>query len=87
MLDVVPIARLEGFRALKFSKFDYFRALKCIGQIGDFKAPNIYFYFFEFPSTTPINVINQFLAAMSSSRSDNVTEYVRLFVVKKFDTF
>ena len=35
-LDVVPIAGLEGFRALKFSRLKYFRALKCINRIGWF---------------------------------------------------
>ena len=34
--DVVPIARLEAFRALKLSRLESFRALKFFGQIGRF---------------------------------------------------
>ena len=34
--DVVPVARLEAFRALKISRLESFRALKFIGQIGRF---------------------------------------------------
>ena len=34
--DVVPVARLEAFRALKLSRLESFRALKSIGQIGGF---------------------------------------------------
>ena len=33
---IVPVARLEDFRALKSSKLEYFRALKPYGQIGGF---------------------------------------------------
>ena len=33
-LDVVPVARLEAFRALKHSRLESFRALKSIGHIG-----------------------------------------------------
>ena len=33
-MDVVPVARLEAFRALKLSRFESFRVLKSIGQIG-----------------------------------------------------
>ena len=47
---IVPVARLEGFRALKSSKLEgfralntskleAFRALKAYGQIGGFKGP------------------------------------------------
>ena len=31
--DVVVVNKLEGFKALKFSRLEYFRALKCNGQI------------------------------------------------------
>ena len=31
---IVPVARLEAFRALKLSRLENFRALKSIGQIG-----------------------------------------------------
>ena len=34
--DVVPVARLEGFRALKSSSLEAFRALKPYYQIGGF---------------------------------------------------
>ena len=34
--DVVPVARLEDFRALKSSNLEDFRALKPYGQIGGF---------------------------------------------------
>ena len=34
--DVVPVARLEAFRALKLFRLESFRALKFIGQIGRF---------------------------------------------------
>ena len=34
--DVVPVARLEAFRALKLLKLERFRALKCFGHIGVF---------------------------------------------------
>ena len=34
--DVVPIASLEAFRALKSSNLEAFRALKPYGQIGGF---------------------------------------------------
>ena len=33
--DVVPVARLEAFRALKLSRFEAFRALKTL-KIGEF---------------------------------------------------
>ena len=33
---IVPVARLEAFRALKLSRLESFRALKLIGQIGGF---------------------------------------------------
>ena len=33
-LDVLSVARLEAFRALKLSRLESFRALKLIGQIG-----------------------------------------------------
>ena len=33
-LHIVPVARLEAFRALKLSRLDSFMALKSIGQIG-----------------------------------------------------
>ena len=35
-VDVVPIASLEAFRALKSSNLEPFRALKPYGQIGGF---------------------------------------------------
>ena len=35
-VDVVPVARLEAFMALKLSRLESFRALKFIGQIGRF---------------------------------------------------
>ena len=35
-LDVVPVARLEYFRALKFSRLESFRALNPYCQIGGF---------------------------------------------------
>ena len=35
-LDVVPVARLEAFRALNLSRLESFRALKFVGQIGRF---------------------------------------------------
>ena len=35
-IDVVPIARLEPFRTLKFSRLDYFMALKPYSQVGGF---------------------------------------------------
>ena len=34
--DVVPVARLEDFRALQFSNLEDFRALTPYGQIGVF---------------------------------------------------
>ena len=34
--DVVPVAILEAFRALKLSRFGSFRGLKYFGQIGVF---------------------------------------------------
>ena len=34
--DVVPVARLEAFRALKLSRLESIRALKFVGQIGRF---------------------------------------------------
>ena len=34
--DVVPVARLKAFRALKLSRFESFRALKFVGKIGRF---------------------------------------------------
>ena len=39
--DVVPVTRLEGFRALKLSKLEYFRAFMCNCQIRGFYGPNI----------------------------------------------
>ena len=33
---IAPVARLEYFRALKYSRFDHVRALKPDGQIGAF---------------------------------------------------
>ena len=36
VFDVVPVARLEGFRALKSSSLEAFRALKPYYQIGGF---------------------------------------------------
>ena len=38
-VDVVPVARLEAFMALKLSRLESFRALKFIGQIGRFYGP------------------------------------------------
>ena len=38
-MDVVPIARLEAFRALKLSRLECFRALKFIGQIERLHGP------------------------------------------------
>ena len=35
--DVVPVARLEAFRALKFSRLESFRALNPNSQIGGLK--------------------------------------------------
>ena len=37
--DVVPIARLEAFRALKLSRLESSRALKLIGQIEGVYGP------------------------------------------------
>ena len=34
--DVVPVARLEYFRALKFSRLESFRALNSYCQVGGF---------------------------------------------------
>ena len=34
--DAVPVAGLEGFRALKFSRLESSSALKWFGQIGEF---------------------------------------------------
>ena len=34
--DVVSVARLEEFRALKLSRYESFRALTFVGQIGRF---------------------------------------------------
>ena len=39
--DVVPVARLEDFRALKSSNLEDFRVLKPYGQIGGFEGPKI----------------------------------------------
>ena len=36
VLDVVPVARLEAFRALKLSRLESFRALNFIGQVRGF---------------------------------------------------
>ena len=36
VFHIVPVARLEGFRALKPSKLEGFRALQPYGQIGGF---------------------------------------------------
>jgi hypothetical protein len=36
LLHIVPVARLEYFRALKFSRLESFRALKPYCQIGGF---------------------------------------------------
>ena len=33
---IVPVARLEALRALKFSRLESFRALKLYGQSGGF---------------------------------------------------
>ena len=35
-IDVVPVARLEYFRALKFSRLESFRALNSYCQVGGF---------------------------------------------------
>ena len=34
--DLVPVARMEAFRALTLSRLESFRALNVIGQIGIF---------------------------------------------------
>ena len=39
--DVVPIARMEAFRALKFSRLESFRALNAYSQIGGFQDPKM----------------------------------------------
>ena len=39
LCDVVPVARLEAIRALKFSRLESFRALQPYGQNGGFKGP------------------------------------------------
>ena len=36
--DVVPVARLEAFRDLKFSRLESFRVLNFYGQIGGFRT-------------------------------------------------
>ena len=36
---IVPVARLEAFRALKLSRLESFRALKFFRQIGTFSGP------------------------------------------------
>ena len=38
---IVPVARLEDFRALKSSNLEDFRVLKPYGQIGGFEGPKI----------------------------------------------
>ena len=38
-IDVVPVTRLEAFRALKFSRLESFRALNPYSQIGGFYDP------------------------------------------------
>ena len=37
----LQLFRFESIRALKFSIFDSFRVLKCVGQIGAFQGPKI----------------------------------------------
>ena len=36
--QIVPVAKLEAFTSLKFSRLESFRALKSCGQFGVFKG-------------------------------------------------
>ena len=42
MLQIVPVARLEAFRALKLSRLETFRALKSFGQVGALRGLKLF---------------------------------------------